>query len=121
MFRQNLKIALLTVSVLVAAAGELFAAGITIGSGATVTVSGSPTITTVDVTINGTLSAGAGTIKASGNYVNSGTFTAGTGTVNFTGGTGVTQTLNSGGTGTGKLFYHLTHSGAGHYSSLLMP
>jgi len=113
LFRQNLKIALITITVLVAAAGELFAAGITIGSGATVTLSGSPTITTVDVTINGTLSAGAGTIKASGNCVNSGTFTAGTGTVNFTAGTGVTQTLTSGGTGTGKLFYHLTHSGAG--------
>jgi len=97
---------------IIGTAPPVLAAGITIGNSATVTLSGSPTITTVDVTISGTLSAGAGTIKISGNYTNSNTFTAGTGTVNFTATSG-TQTLTSGGTGAGKLFYHLTHSGAG--------
>jgi hypothetical protein len=81
LFRQNLKIALITISVLVAAAGELFAAGITIGNGATVTLSGSPTITTVDLTISGTLSAGAGTVNLSGTWTRTGTFTPGTSTV----------------------------------------
>jgi len=89
-----------------------YATGVTVGSGATITLSGSPTITVVDLTNSGTLSAGAGTINLSGNWTNSSTFTAGTSTVNFTAGSG-TQTLTSGGTGSGKLFYHLTHSGAG--------
>jgi hypothetical protein len=97
---------------IVGTAPPVLAAGITIANSATVTLVGSPTITTVSVGIYGTLSAGAGTIKISGNYTNIGTFTAGTGTVDFTATSG-TQYLTSGGTGTGKLFYHLTHSGAG--------
>jgi len=63
-----------------------FAAGITIGSGAIVTLVGSPIITTVDLTINinGTLYADANStaiINVSGNWSNSGTFTAGKSTV----------------------------------------
>ncbi len=65
--------------------GGVFATGITIGSGATVTLTGSPTITTVDLTISGTLSAGAGSLNVSGNWSNSGTFTPGTSTVTLNG------------------------------------
>ena len=113
MFRQNLKIALITISVLVAAAGELFAAGITIPAGSSLNVNSGTLNVAGDVTNAGTLLLTLGSITLSGNWSNTGTFTAGTGTVNFTGGIAVTQTLNSGGTGAGKLFYHLTHSGAG--------
>lgn len=67
--------------IVISAATPAFAAGITIGSGATVTLSGSPTITTVDLTITGTLSAGAGTVNLSGTWTRTGTFTPGTSTV----------------------------------------
>jgi len=94
-FRKSLRVILIAVSVFYANVIVGYCAGITIGAGASMTLSGSPTITT------------------NGNWSNQGTFTAGTSTVNFTGGSGVTQTLNSGGTGVGKFFYHLIHSGAG--------
>ncbi|HNV86485.1 MAG TPA: hypothetical protein PKL97_05915 [Candidatus Omnitrophota bacterium] len=71
---------------------------------------------TGDLTIgnNATLDVIQGTsshydIELAGNWTNNGTFTARTGTVTFTGGTGVTQALKSGGSG----FCKLTHSGAG--------
>ncbi|MFA4996238.1 MAG: fibronectin type III domain-containing protein [Patescibacteria group bacterium] len=51
-------------------------------------------------------------MNVSGNWTNSDTFTAGTSTVNFIKSSDA-QTLNSGGTGTGKFFNNLTHSGAG--------
>lgn len=92
---KNCLIALLLIIVISAATPPAFAAGITIDSGATVTLSGSPTITTIDVTINGTLSAGAGTINVSGNYVNSGIFTAGSSTVVFDGAAAQTVTTGS--------------------------
>ena len=61
----------------------------------------------------GTLTAGSSTITVSGNWDNSaGTFTANTSTVEFTKTSG-TQTLRSGGTGAGKAFNNLTHSGGG--------
>lgn len=76
--------------------------------------------TSRDVTVGGnftisspsTVTANASTIFVAGNWSNASIFTAGTGTVDFTKASG-TQTLTSGGTGTGKLFYNLTHSGAG--------
>ncbi|MDD5595648.1 MAG: filamentous hemagglutinin N-terminal domain-containing protein, partial [Candidatus Omnitrophica bacterium] len=60
----------------------------------------------------GTLNAGIYSIKIDGDWDNSGTFNAGTGTVEFTKASG-TQHLTSGGTGAGKAFYHLIHSGNG--------
>ena len=71
--------------IVIGTATTAFAAGITIGSGATVTLSGSPTITTVDLTITGTLSAGAGTVNLSGTWTRTGTFTPGTSTVGIVG------------------------------------
>ncbi|MFA6492866.1 MAG: fibronectin type III domain-containing protein [Patescibacteria group bacterium] len=58
------------------------------------------------------LDAGSSTINVGGDYTNNSTFTASTSTINFNKTSG-TQTLTSGGTGTGKLFNNLTHSGAG--------
>jgi len=86
------------------------AAGITIGNGASVTLSGLPTVTTVDLTISGTLSGGGGTINVKGNWTNSNTFTSGTGTVAFNG-TG-TQNINSGGITDDKDFYNLAFLGS---------
>ncbi|MFA5144057.1 MAG: filamentous hemagglutinin N-terminal domain-containing protein, partial [Candidatus Omnitrophota bacterium] len=63
----------------------------------------------------GTLSAAGYTISVDGNWSNSGTFTHGNNTVDFTKASG-TQTLNSGGQASGKVFYSLTHSGAGTLS-----
>jgi len=71
------------------------------------------------ITINGHLDIAAGTLSTNdqnltiyGNWTNAGTFNPGSGTVTFAAGSG-SQTLNSGGTGSGKAFYNLTHSGAG--------
>ncbi|GEM_PF-4930089 len=65
--------------------GSCFAAGVTIGNGATITLAGSPTITTIDLDISGTLSGGAGNIDFSGNWSRGGTFTAGSSTVSIVG------------------------------------
>ncbi|MCX6806825.1 MAG: hypothetical protein NT135_01745 [Candidatus Berkelbacteria bacterium] len=55
----------------------------------------------------------SGNFYIGGNWTNnSETFLAGTSTINFTKSTG-TQTLNSGGVGTGKSFNNLIHSGTG--------
>lgn len=62
-----------------------FAGGITIGSGASVTLSGSPTITTKDLTITGTLSAASGTVNLDGTWTRTGTFTPATSTVGIVG------------------------------------
>ena len=59
-----------------------------------------------------TLTAPSSTLTIGENYSNSGTFTHNGGTVDLNKGS-ATQTLNSGGTGVGKLFNDLTHSGAG--------
>lgn len=74
---------------------------------------------TLAVTGNVNLSAGTsvlststGTVKLTGNWDNTnGTYTPGTGTLEFNG--SGAQSLNSGGTGAGKLFYNLKHSGTG--------
>ena len=66
-----------------------------------------------DVDIQGSVVVTTGSVKLSGNWDNStGSFTAGTGTTEFTASSG-TQTVDSGGTGVTRLFYQLTHSGAG--------
>ncbi len=76
--------------------GNVLTGGVTIDSGATLdTVSGS----NYNITL-------------AGNWANSGTFTPNSGTVDFNK-SSTTQTLNSGGTGAGKIFSGLTHSGAG--------
>lgn len=51
------------------------------------------------------------TLSVTGDMTNNGALTTGTGTVDFTSASG-TQTLITGGTGTGKTFYNLAHSGA---------
>ncbi len=90
-----------------------YASGITIPSGSSLNINTGILNVAGDINNSGTLVLTTGTITLTGNWINSGTFTAGTGTVDFTAGDGITQTLNSGGTGAGKLFYNLTHSGAG--------
>jgi hypothetical protein len=55
---------------------------------------------------------GSSTWNVTGNWTNNDIVDPGTSTVNFTKTSG-TQTLNSGGTDTGKAFNNLTHSGAG--------
>ncbi|MFN5920727.1 MAG: hypothetical protein ACK45I_05440, partial [Bacteroidota bacterium] len=56
-----------------------------IASGATLTISGSNTLTLTDLTNAGTLTANASTLSVGGVFTNTGTFTAGTGTVNYSG------------------------------------
>ncbi|OGK32043.1 hypothetical protein A2956_04880 [Candidatus Roizmanbacteria bacterium RIFCSPLOWO2_01_FULL_37_57] len=73
---------------------------------------GSVTITGGTFTPNSTCWNSVCDITVGGNWSNSDTFTPSTGTVYFNKSSS-TQTLNSGGTGTGKLFNNLTHSGAG--------
>ena len=64
---------------------QALAAGITINPGASITLNGSSQITTQDLNIQGTLSAGSGTIALSGNWLNSGVFIPGTSKVNVLG------------------------------------
>lgn len=79
----------------------------------TSTTSGSVTIVNGASFNNSKLVATSGTIKVGKNWTNSDTFTAGTGTVEFNAGVGITQSLNSGGTGATKIFNNILHSGAG--------
>lgn len=74
----------------------------------TLTVSGSETLTTYDLTITGTLtSGGASTYNVTHNWTNNGTFTASSSTVNLNGTT--EQNLSGTGTMTGSsAFYNLT-------------
>jgi helix-turn-helix protein len=75
-----------------------------IASGATLTISGSNTLTLTDLTNAGTITANASTISIGGAFTNTGTFTAGTGTVNYS---GAAQTV------TGVSYNNLTLSGSG--------
>lgn len=94
-------------------ANVLFAQGLTIPSGSTLNVNAGTLVVAGNITNSGTLQTSTGTIKLTGNWVNSsGTYTMNTGTVEFTGTSG-TQDITSGGTAVGKRFYNLTHSGAG--------
>ncbi|MCM8797614.1 MAG: C25 family cysteine peptidase [Candidatus Omnitrophica bacterium] len=93
-------------------ATSAFGSGITIPQNSSLNVNTGTLNAAGDISNAGALVLTTGTITLTGNWSNTGAFTAGSGTVNFTAGSG-TQTLDSGGTGTGKLFYHLTHSGAG--------
>lgn len=64
------------------------------------------------VTIAGTLSATTGKVSLTGDWSNStGVFMSGSSTIIFSG-TG-TQNINSGGISSGKLFFNVSHSGAG--------
>jgi filamentous hemagglutinin family protein len=91
-----------------------FNGGLTISGGAFTGSSG-----TVDVNGNvsissGTLTAPSGAFTVSGNWNKTGgTFTAGNNTVTFDAGTGLIQTLNTGGTSFTDTFYSVIHSGAG--------
>jgi len=107
-FRKSLKVILIAVSVFYANVVVGYCAGITIGAGAGMTLAGSPTVATVDLTISpaagvlgaGILNAGAATLNIKGNWSNQGTFTAGASTVNFIGGN---QSINGSTT-----FYNFT-------------
>ncbi|MFC1576516.1 LamG-like jellyroll fold domain-containing protein, partial [Candidatus Omnitrophota bacterium] len=77
-------------------------------------------VSTNDLTLNANLVispdityAPGGNITLSGNWENSGAFDPGLNTVDFNAGTGITQTLDSGGTAAGKTFYDIAHSGEG--------
>ena len=64
-------------------------------SGNSLTVGGSETLTTYDLTTTGTLtSGGSSTYNVEHNWANSGTFTSATSTVNLTGGDASTQTVS---------------------------
>jgi type IX secretion system substrate protein len=83
--------------------GLTVAGGVFTGSSGAVTTSGV-------ILSNGTLTAPSGTFSVSGNWAQTGgTFSPGTNTVTFTAATGITQTLNSG----GSSFYNISHTGAG--------
>ena len=111
MLRRNLRIGI-AIIVWLGSAATVYAAGIIVPAGSQLLVNTATLKVPGDVSISGILTLTTGTIELTGNWTNSGTFTSGTGTVNFTAGSG-TQTLTSGGSGTGKLFYDLTHSGVG--------
>lgn len=63
------------------------------------------------ISASNTLDLNGQTLSITGFMNNGGALVANNGTVDFTGTSG-TQNLTSGGTGTGKTFYNLTHSGA---------
>jgi len=64
-------------------------------SGDTLTVGGSETLTTYDMTITGTLTSGGSSIyNVARNWANTGTFTSSTSTVNLTGADSSTQTIS---------------------------
>jgi hypothetical protein len=111
LLRRNLRIGI-TILFWLGSTATVYAAGIIVPAGSQLLVNTATLKVPGDVSISGILTLTIGTIELTGNWTNSGTFTSGTGTVNFTAGSG-TQTLTSGGTGSGKLFYNLTHSGAG--------
>ncbi|MFN9520186.1 MAG: beta strand repeat-containing protein, partial [Bacteroidota bacterium] len=75
-----------------------------IASGATLTISGSNTLTLTDISNAGTLTANASTLSVGGVFTNTGTFTAGTGTINYS---GAAQTV------TVVTYNNLTLSGSG--------
>jgi hypothetical protein len=110
--KKYLKITLLAILSLFSTSGLTYAAGITVPLNSQLKVNTGTFIVPGDVADSGTVVLTTGTIKLTGNWTNSGTLTAGTGTVEFLAGSG-TQTLDSGGTGATKAFYHLKHSGAG--------
>ena len=79
----------------------------------TLTIGGTETLTTDNVTIGGTITSGGNSsYNVSGNWVNSGVFTESTSTVTFNASSG-TQTITSGGTGANYSFNNITHSAAG--------
>jgi len=79
----------------------------------TLTFGTTETLNTLNLTNAGTITCtGNTTLNVYGNWANSGTFTPSTSTVAFQLSSG-TQTLNSGGTGAGKPFNNIAHSGAG--------
>ncbi len=86
--------------------------GLTIPVGSSLSVGGSDLNVPGFVTIAGTLSATTGSVSLTGDWTNSsGVFMAGSSTVIFSG-TG-TQNINTGGIGSGKLFFNFSHSGTG--------
>jgi hypothetical protein len=89
-----------------------FAQGFNIPAGSTLNLNSSTLNLPGNLDIDGSLVVTTGTVSLTGNWDNAGTFTAGTGTVNLTRTVG-TQTVNSGGTGAGRLFYNLIHNAAG--------
>lgn len=64
-----------------------YAAGLAIGSGASVNINDGSLKVPDDIAISGTLMVGTGTVSIGSSWANSGIFTAGTGTVNFIDGT----------------------------------
>lgn len=94
------------------AADDAAAKNVTINSGATLTLSGSPTLVVSGILSNsGTIVAGGSTITVGNSFTNSGTFTAGTGTLILTSATG-TKTISNG----GSSLYNLTLNGASTFN-----
>lgn len=84
---------------------------VTIQSGHTVTLSGAGAANNLTILASALLDLNGNTLTVNGNMSNGGALTTNLGTVDFAGTSG-TQTLTTGGTGAGKTFYVLTHSGA---------
>jgi hypothetical protein len=86
-------------------------------SGNTLTIGGGETLITHDMAIDGVLtSSGASAYDISGSWDNNNTFTMGTSTVNFNS-VSTGETIDAGGTGTGKDFYDATfNNGSGGWT-----
>jgi len=98
----------LAIIVLVASAALVYAAGITVPAGSTLSVNTGTLVVTGEVVNNGTIEVTTGVIQLTGDWTNNGTFTAGTGTVEFNGASGQVQTI-AGRSG----FYNLLSTSAG--------
>jgi hypothetical protein len=85
---------------------------VTLKPGNTITMTANESVNDITIGTGATLDLNGNTLSVSGDYSNSGNLSTNLGTVDFNRTTG-TQTLISGGTGVGKTFYNLTHSGTG--------
>ncbi len=86
--------------------------GLLIPSTTTINVNTGTLCSNDDITVQGTLTSTTGWVRLHGDWINAtGTYTPNMGTLDFKGTN--SQTLDSSGTGAGKLFYNLSHTGTG--------
>jgi len=81
----------------------------------TIDINGNVAILASNASGTNEIDADTSSWTVAGDWTNNDTFTCDTSTIDFDASSG-TQTLTSGGTGTGKKFYNLNHSGAGTLS-----
>lgn len=102
----KVKTGIVLMLVLLAVAGRAYAAGVSVPSGAALSLNTASLSMPGDIAIAGTLQSSTGAITVYGNWSNTGSFTPGSGDVTFT---GTSNHAVSGSTG----FYNLTCSYAG--------